>query len=79
MVILFFPSSTEFAFEVIIIGKNKPKAYKRIITIDAIIKALIALIFIKIILRLSSCQISEEIVLWLKRLSPTEKIIWKKS
>ena len=62
-----------------IIGKNKPRAYKRIMTIDAIIKALIALIFIKIIPRLSSCQISEEIVLWLKRLSPTEKIIWKKS
>ena len=31
------------------IGKNNPSAYKRIITIDAIIKALIALIFIKII------------------------------
>jgi len=66
-------------FEVIIIGKNKPRAYKRIITIEAIIKALIALIFIKIIPRLFSCQISEEIVLWLKQLSPTEKIIWKKS
>ena len=75
MTTLFFCPSTELVFEVIIIGKNKPRAYKRIMTIDAIIKALIALIFIKITLRLSSCQISEEIVLWLKRLSPTEKII----
>ena len=50
----------------------KINAIRAFITIDAIIKALIALIFIKIIPRLSSCQISEEIVLWLKRLSPTE-------
>ena len=54
---------TVSAFEVIIIGKNKPKAYKSIITIDAMIKALIALIFIKIIRRLYSYQISEEIEL----------------
>ena len=57
------------------IGRNKPNAYKRIITIEATIKALIALIFMSINPHLFSCQISEEIVLWLKRLSPTEKII----
>ena len=40
----------EVDFDVIIIGKNNPRAYKRIITIAAIIKALIALIFINLIL-----------------------------
>ena len=39
----------ELSLEVIIIGKNKPNAYKRIITIEAIINALIALIFIEVI------------------------------
>ena len=52
-----------------IIGKNKPNAYKRIITIEAIIKALIALIFINIILRLFSCQISEVLMHALKQKS----------
>ena len=61
MVILFFSPSTELVFEVIIIGKNKPKAYKRIITREAIIKALMALIFIKIIPHhLFSYRINEE-------------------
>ena len=46
MTTLFFCPSTELVFEVIIIGKNKPRAYKRIITREAIIKALTALIFI---------------------------------
>ena len=39
-----------------IIGKNKPRAYKRIITMAAIIKALIALIFIVTIFHQFSCQ-----------------------
>ena len=38
-----------------IIGKNNPNAYKRIITTEAIIKALIALIFIVPISHLFSC------------------------
>ena len=67
MVILFFSPSTELVFEVIIIGKNKPKAYKRIITREAIIKALTALIFIKINLRLSSYQTDEVLMLLLKQ------------
>ena len=50
-----------------IIGKNKPNAYKRIITIEAIIKALIALIFINIIPRLFSCLISEVLMHELKQ------------
>ena len=63
MTTLFFCPSTEPVFEVIIMGKNKPRAYKRIITIEAIIKALIALIFIKIIShRLFSYRINEEIM-----------------
>ena len=59
MVTLFFCSSTGTVFEVIIIGKNKPKAYKRIITREAIIKALTALIFIKINRYQFSCRINE--------------------
>ena len=46
MVVLFSCTSPGPVFEVIIIGKNKPRAYKRIITREAIIKALTALIFI---------------------------------
>ena len=61
MTTLFFCPSTELVFEVIIIGKNKPRAYKRIITREAIIKALMALIFIKIIPHhLFSYRINEE-------------------
>ena len=59
-----FPGSV---FEVIIIGKNKPRAYKRIITIEAIIKALMALIFIKISLPLSSYRTNEGLMPWLKQ------------
>ena len=50
-----------------IIGKNKPNAYKRIITIDAIIKALIALIFIKIIPRQSSYRTNDILMHELKQ------------
>ncbi len=39
-----------------IIGKNNPNAYRRIITTEAIIKALIALIFINIIFHQFSYQ-----------------------
>ena len=67
MTTLFFCPSTELVFEVIIIGKNKPRAYKRIITREAIIKALTALIFIKINLRLSSYQTDEVLMLLLKQ------------
>ena len=68
MVTLFFSPSTELVLDVIIIGKNKPRAYKRIIIIDAIIKALIALIFIKIIFHhLFSYQTNEEIKPWLRQ------------
>ena len=49
------------------IGKNKPNAYKRIITIEAIIKALTALIFIKINPHLFSCQINGVLRLLLKQ------------
>ena len=62
MTTLFFCPSTGLVFEVIIIGRNKPKAYKIIIKREAIMKALMALIFIKIIYRLSSCQTNEEIM-----------------
>ncbi len=67
MVILFFSPSTELVFEVIIIGKNKPKAYKRIITREAIIKALTALIFIKVNYHLFSCRTNEVLMLLLKQ------------
>ena len=67
MVTVFFCPSTGPVFEVIIIGKNKPRAYKRIITREAIIKALTALIFIKINLRLSSYQTDEVLMLLLKQ------------
>ena len=67
MTTLFFCPSTELVFEVIIIGNNKPRAYKRIITREAIIKALTALIFIKINLRLSSYQTDEVLMLLLKQ------------
>ena len=59
MTTLFFCPSTEPVFEVMIIGKNKPKAYKRIITREAIIKALTALIFIKINCHQFSYRINE--------------------
>ena len=58
MVIVFSCTFPEPVFEVMIIGKNKPKAYKRIITIEAIIKALTALIFIKINYHQFSYQIN---------------------
>ena len=49
------------------IGKNKPNAYNRIFTIEAIIKALTALIFIKINPHLFSYQINVVLRLLLKQ------------
>ena len=67
MTTLFFCPSTEPVFEVIIIGRNKPRAYKRIITREAIIKALTALIFIKINHHLFSYRTNEVSRLLLKQ------------
>ena len=79
MTTLFFCPSTEPVFEVIIIGRNKPRAYKRIITREAIIKALTALIFIKINHHLFSYRTNEVSRLLLKQKFLRDKELLKKT
>ena len=75
MVTVFFCPSTGPVFEVIIIGKNKPKAYKRIITREAIIKALTALIFIKINFHQFSCRTNEILKhVWIQKSLQEKKV-----